>query len=179
MDRLEANDLSTCTDAFQAALTEYVDGELSFDEQPGLFVHLAACADCRRTLESVMAFRRIVREEHLTVPPAADDAFLRRLNEHQRVTGPAARTAADVPWTRHGLVSVRTLVVVALVVFLVGLFAPMSVSSDHSPLAWVEMREERVHWGGDEAGRGQAVYVFYPGVTVEAPRYEAVPADDL
>lgn len=160
----------------EEALTLYVDGELPFAEQPALFAHLAACDACRRTLEGVMMFRRIIREESLALPPIADDAFLQRLAQHRTVTS----TVSRAPDRRSILgermpVSVRTAVTVALVVFFLGLFVPLGASSpEEVPLPWVQGVEERVEFDQEYVGPviPAPVYVFYPGLTVEASKAE-------
>ena len=56
------------------ALNAFIDGDLSVEEQPAMFTHLAECTSCRQQLEGVMKFRRMSRLENLVVPPALDAA---------------------------------------------------------------------------------------------------------
>lgn len=154
----------------EEALHAYIDGELADTVQPELFAHLAQCAACRRQLDGVMAFRRMSRLEPLAVPAAADDAFLKRLAAHRQARSRTDRQAVRQPlWQVNTLVSVRVAVTVALVVFLTGMLLPgATVRSE--PAASVTGEEEIVLFTGEagDAAATEAVYVFYPGLTVEA-----------
>ena len=154
-------------DGYEERLNLYVDGILPSDDQVILFEHLAVCDDCREELDAIMTFRRISRQEFIQVPPAADDVFFERLAAH---TSPdPAQTdidrsvlAANVP------MSLRTLLLAASVVFLIGFFIPSNISSADQKV--VETRQERVNLASSSTSRSvlEAVYVFYPGLTVTA-----------
>ncbi len=159
-------DAPRCTDSMEELLNLYVDGELSFAQQPALFAHLAACAPCRRTLDSVLRFRRISRQEHLAVPPAVDDEFMKRLAERRHMSRGADREVARRPlWQARTPVSLRVAVAAAVLVFLTGLLLPLSqqpVQAARLVIGQQEQVELAAYRDAD------AVYVFYPGLTVEA-----------
>jgi anti-sigma factor RsiW len=160
-----------CNASWEAALNHYVDGELPFQEQPALFAHLSTCAACRRTLEAVLAFRRMSRQEPLAVPPAADDAVFRRLDQVKQRTERVDREAERrCLWTARAPISLGAAAMVAVVLFVVGLLVPMQLD-EVDPSAFVSTDMERVEV---EPAPAQAVYVFYPGLTVEATKLEDV-----
>jgi anti-sigma factor RsiW len=166
-----------CSGSFEEAMNLFVDGELPFDRQPALFAHLVACDDCRRMMDSVMRFRRISRQEHLAVPTAVDDLFMKRL-AHQKETSLRVDRAADRSplWHARTPVSLRTAAAVAAVVFVVGLLLPAKRPSA-PPANLVNGLQERVEFLDRQASPllREAVYVFYPGLTVEATKGEDVP----
>ena len=155
-------------DTSDEALNLFVDGELASEAQPALFAHLAECAGCRQTLEAVMHFRRMSRQETLDVPPAADDAFFKRLDAVKKSERRPNRAADRRPlWQARAPLSVRAVAMTAVLFFLTGLLVPVP-TGDALPLppVYIEAHQE----GVDEARpvRREAVYVFYPGLTVEA-----------
>lgn len=158
-----------CGGALREALHLYVDGELPTGEQPALFAHLSACAACRGLMESILQFRRMSRLETTTVPPAADDAFFQRLAAHKE-RRPAAAPAA--PRDRIGAHWAAPMAATAVAFLLLAAVFNAAPASQGSPLVTGE--EERVEL--PEAplppafADGQAIYVFYPGLTVEASR---------
>lgn len=79
----------------ETLLNLYIDGELPLDRQGELHAHLAACAGCRVQFNALMAFRLAVRQDPLTLPPAADERFLARLDGLRR-----ARTTEPPPQVR-------------------------------------------------------------------------------
>ena len=160
-----------CDPQLEEALNLYLDGDLSFEEQPVLFAHLAACDPCRRTLAATMDFRRMSRQEVVSVPAAVDDAFFQRLDQLKHRTDRLDRFADRSPlWNSRTPVSLRTATAAALVLFLVGFFFPQQVSDSVDKPISVEGVEERVEFTPVSRDRSEAVYVFYPGLTVEAPR---------
>jgi hypothetical protein len=155
----------------EEALNLFVDGELPLDEQRPLFAHLADCTACARTLDGLLKFRRISRQEHLGVPPAVDEAFFQRLDRakatHQHVDRAADRRPL---WNARTPVSLRAAAVVAVLVFFAGLFVPRA-EPVLRPLGTVIGEEERVEFVDVSAPPSrEAVYVFYPGLTVEAQK---------
>ncbi len=44
-------------DEYQEQISQFIDGELGEQFQPGLFAHLSTCAECRRFLNSTLALR--------------------------------------------------------------------------------------------------------------------------
>ena len=147
---------------------EYVDGELSGDGQAGLFRHLAECADCRATLESVLAFRRFSRSEPMHVPPTCDAALMARLDVLKRRD--EERVDSGSLWDRTMHVGMGRAAAAVIGVFLLG--AGLARPTNEIPLApnisvgqeSVEFRPAGTYW------RVEPVYVFYPGVTVEAEK---------
>jgi len=161
------------------AVNLYVDGELHSKDQPALFAHLAVCSHCRQTLEAVMKFRRMSRQEYLTVPPIADDVFFERLARLKETSGLVDRVADRSPlWQARRAISLRSAVLVGAVLFLVGMMVPL-----HAPPPVQDTRvkgeEEVVQFQPIEVNtRETAVYVFYPGLTIEAQRMDQHPASE-
>ena len=157
---------ATCSQAMEEALNLYMDGELPFTEQPGLFAHLATCDQCRRILGAMMEFRRMSRQEVCPVPPAVDEAFFHRLDEIKARSHRVDRYEDRRPlWQTRAPVSLRAATMAAALLFGAGLFFPQTAGEPFS-VAPVEVQEERV-----EFIPLVPVYVFYPGVTVEAPKF--------
>lgn len=152
---------------FEEALNAFVDGILSTDDQVTLFEHLAGCTQCRSELDAIMTFRRISRQEYISVPPAVDDEFYKKLAAHKsqdinQSDVDRSVLAANVP------MSLRTIILAASVVFLIGFFIPGNMTSADTKV--VETRQERVNLASTSATSSmlEAVYVFYPGLTVTA-----------
>ncbi len=145
----------------------YLDGELPHSQESTLFRHLSQCAGCRDYLNGVLAFRRISREEFLEVPPRADDGLLARIEEIRQTEQKTARLHAhDSLWAARATVSVRSLVlafgaVLVSAVLLSGLGKP-------SP-GYVLVEQEHFRFDRTPSIVSE-VYVFYPGLTVEAER---------
>ncbi|GIV62314.1 MAG: hypothetical protein KatS3mg044_1180 [Rhodothermaceae bacterium] len=161
-----------CGGAAEEALNLYLDGELPSEQQPALFAHLAACEACRRRFDAVLKFRRMSRLEYLTVPPSVDDDFFERLARHRafalRVDRSAERRSL---WQRRAVVSFRAAVLVALLLFLVGVLLPEAPAPPRTVvMPSVHGEEERIEFADFELPprRLEAVYVFYPGLTIEA-----------
>lgn len=154
-------------------LNQYADGELALDAQAELFAHLAVCDACRRYLEGLIAFRRMVGDEPLAVPPAVDEAFLQRLAAHR---GKVASMKTRVE-RRERMRSVIPVAGRAAVVTLVlGMVVGNIISNEiaDSPLPGrVVAEEELVNFPASRDARADysAVYVFYPGLTVEADNW--------
>lgn len=165
-------------------LTYYVDGELPFSAQPKLFAHLAVCEESRRHLDSIMRFRRIIRDENLGVPPAVDDAFFKRLAKHKKATALRNRASDRTSlWRERTPLTFRGTVMVFVMVFLMGLFTPLSgPSPDYASSRWVYGEEEFVEFPDYNGlfGLSSTMYVFYPGLTIEAAKgEESVPSENL
>ncbi len=161
---------SPCPGAMEEALNLYLDGELSSEMQPFLFAHLSVCASCRRRFDAVLKFRRMSRQEYLVVPPSVDDAFFEKLAQHKKVALRVDRASDRRPlWNLRTPVSLRSALIVALVLFLVGVMLPGSTTYGDRA-AEVLGEEERVEFVDLELppSRFEAVYVFYPGLTIEA-----------
>ncbi len=157
------------SDCENETLDLYLDGELPWTREADLFRHLSTCVTCREHLNGVLAFRRITRDEFVDVPPWADDRLLSRIEEHRRGVERTARLhARDSLWTARTTVSVRSLVL-ALGVFLLSL-AVMTELTDNGR-GYVYFEQEYVRFDAGIPGPSE-VYVFYPGLTVEAERDE-------
>ncbi len=155
-----------CT--WEEGLNMYVDGELPYQQQPELFAHLSACTTCRDTFNAVLAFRRMSRQESLIVPPAVDDLFFQRLDVVKRRNMRVDRSAERRPlWHLRAPVSLGAAVFTAAILFLAGLLMPMN-AWDTEVVSYVESTVEQVEF--DLPPRPEAVYVFYPGLVVEAPK---------
>ena len=60
---------SRCTTEFRELISGYIDGDLNADERQRLLAHMAACADCRHTLESYRQIGGQVRSLPRAIPP--------------------------------------------------------------------------------------------------------------
>ena len=169
---------SSCGTAMEEALNLYVDGELPLEAQPALFAHLARCEGCRHALAGVLEFRRLSRQEPIAVPPAADDAIMGRLAKRKSALERVDRAADRRPlWQARAPVSLRAAAAVALVVFCLGLLIPHRAAPPAPPTSEVQGEEERVRFQEQERVRvAEAVYVIYPGLTIEA--FKAARGDD-
>jgi anti-sigma factor RsiW len=164
------SEAALCNDEREEALNLYLDGELPFAEQPLLFAHLAVCDQCRRMMEAMMTFRRMSRQEAFPVPPAVDEAILGRLQQVKK-----RPTRIDRYWDRRPLwqiratMSLRAAALAAMLLFGAGLMFPQDVGFPMTSQAVVVEQEQvepantvRIH---------DVLYVFYPGLTVEAPKF--------
>lgn len=158
------------------AVHAFADGELPLEVQPAVFSHLATCAECRRTLDSVLHFRRLSRQERIVVTPAADAAFLERLQQHKARKEAVNRSEDRQPlWRIRTSFSLRTGVLAMLFVFCLGLIVPSDRSESEesaAPLSLVEGFQEPIFPSQDSTDDRGMLYVFYPGLTVEADRFE-------
>lgn len=156
---------------FEEALNLYMDGELGLDQQVPLFSHLAECKQCRQQLDSILHFRRLSRQESIAVPPGADDVFLKRLHKQKGLGKQFDRAADRRPlWQTKRSVSLRGGVILAASLFIAGLLYPTSTVSDPLAQGIVIGLDESVEFTDSELMEGgrNTVYVFYPGLTVEA-----------
>ena len=77
-------------------------------------------------MDSVLVFRRMSRQEYISLPPAADESFFARLAHLKSVNDNVDRSADRAPlWSARRSVSVRAAIGVAVGVFLFGLMLPM------------------------------------------------------
>ena len=153
------------------ALNEFLDGELGIDEQSALFAHLSECATCRRELEGVMQFRRINRSEHLVAPPALDAAMLTRLQKQKEIMNRIDRAEDRRPlWNVRRTVSIRATVLTVLLVFMMGLFYPAVEKSELASSGYVTGSDELIEFPDfdNSMWHTRTLYVFFPGLTVEA-----------
>lgn len=162
------------------ALHSFLDGELSVLDQSRLFSHLAGCVSCCKELEGVMKFRRMSRMENLTVPPSIDAALFKRLQKHKAVMKKIDRAADRRPlWNTRAAVSLRVTVITAMLVFFTGLLIPGNnensssnggiVNPVYGASGLVTGSDEFIEFADlDVRSNTSTIYVFYPGLTVEA-----------
>ncbi len=166
-----------CDATMEADLNAYVDGELPDARQRRLFSHLAICDTCRRTLDAVIKFRRMSRMEYLAVPPVVDEAFFNRLARHREQARRFDRAADRKPlWYARTPVSLRVALLVAVGLFFVGVFVPGNMTEEPVTMP-VLGEEERIEFVDLDLppSRFEAVYVFYPGLTIEATQPDEQP----
>ena len=155
-------------------LHRYLDGELSLDVQLELFEHMADCEGCRRMMESVLAFRRMSRQEYLAYPPAADDVFFERLALLKTRTEQVDREEDRKPlWNSRRSISLRSALALASIVFLIGLLVPMPARTDYAT-ALIQFEVERVQFEPtDSVVIESPIYHWVDGITVEATRADS------
>ena len=170
----------TCPLLLEEDLNLYLDGELPFGQQQALFAHMTACTSCRETMESVLAFRRMSRQEYLAPPPAADDRFYERLAQMKAAGQGRNRSSDRAPlWQARRVVSVRGAVTAIAAVFVVGLLLPMSSTSARTQVFFETEQVDLtapVDFAPPSSIRESYTYVFYPGITIEA---DSLVAEDL
>ncbi len=156
------NTSTFCSDEHSEMLLNlYVDGELSSDEQAGLFGHLATCAVCRTQFNVLLAFRLALRQEAILVPLTADEAVFARIDHLRRTPRRAIDRVSERRFFGgrvHRNVPFRTAALAALVIVALGLalrFDPLPDSSTQS----YHVTEAIMDDG--------ALYVIGPGLTVE------------
>lgn len=165
-------DAEACSPLLEEALNLYADGELGLASQPALFAHLATCDACRQTFSALLEFRRLSRQEVMPVPAAADDAFFQRLDVLKRRTERVDRVAERRPlWHLRTRISLSLAASVAVLLFTLGVLLPRD-TSEALVVPRIEGTEERVEFPPPVPLRHEAVYVFYPGLTVEATKLD-------
>jgi anti-sigma factor RsiW len=175
-DIIENEGLATsCAGLDPDTVHAYLDGELSIGEQPALFEHLAGCRECRRTMDSVLAFRRMSRQEYLALPPSADEAFFERLARFKKLSDQHDRGEDRQPlWNARRSISLRSAVFLAAVVFFIGLVLPMPARTEYAT-AMIQMEVERVQFEpSDSVVLVSHLYHILDGPTVEADRADVL-----
>ena len=129
-------------------------------------------------LEGVMKFRRLSRAETLTAPPAMDAALFKRLHKHKALMKKIDRAEDRRPlWNTRAAVSLRATVITAMLVFLTGLLIPANNGDGFAGSVMAQYNYEGIVTGSDEfiefadwdyRSNTSTIYVFYPGLTVEA-----------
>ncbi len=180
-DRPNISDPSTspvCAKKSAEALHRYLDGDLSFVQQPELFEHLASCKTCRRTMDSVLAFRRMSRQEYIALPPAADEVFFERLARLKLLTNQVDRREDRKPlWNVKRSISLRSALALAGVVFLVGLLVPMPARTEYAT-ALIHLEVERVQFEPSNSMIIESpIYNWVEWVTVESDRTDQDQSD--
>lgn len=150
----------------------YLDGELPYSRQAPLFSALSADESLRKQMEAVMMFRRLSRQENIVLPPAADDRFFKRLADAKVSFDKTTRSADRQPlWRATRPVSIRSALAAVTAVFVIGLMLPLS-QSGHT--AFIAQEEEQVSFDVPQTQIMQSyIYVFEPGLTIEADQMEA------
>ena len=176
------NDGSACGDE---AIHRYLDGDLGVTEQPALFEHLSQCPECRHTMDSVMSFRRMSRQEYIALPPAADEQFFARLAVVKQQADRVDRSSDRAPlWSARRSVSLRGALAMAACVFMFGLMLPMPERSTLSP-PLIQMSAERVDFSTTDSMVIERqiyethIYTYIDGPTVEGDREDEVPTEDI
>ncbi|MDA0683947.1 MAG: hypothetical protein O3A57_05925 [Bacteroidetes bacterium] len=148
-------------------LNLFLDGELPFQKQSDLYAHLAESPSSRSFMDMVMLFRRMSRQECIELPPVADERFFQRLAEVKASNERFDRVEDRKPlWNARRLVSVRTAIAAAVVIFTVGLLVPLSADTGTT---FLEQEEERVYFDTPQTRVLQSyIYVYEPGLTIEA-----------
>lgn len=171
MDERSATASEGCSAAWEDSVNAYVDGDLASTNHALLFLHLSECEHCRHVLESVLAFRRLSRAENIQVPPIVDAALMARLD--------VLRRRAEEPepsrslWEAPMHVGLGKALAAAVGVLLLGAGIERMAATDPPPPP-VSIIEERVEaYARDAFWRVEPVYVFYPGLTIEAEKQSA------
>ncbi len=161
----------SCSEQQEEALHLYMDGELPFEDQPLLFAHLACCDQCRSVMGMMLEFRRMSRQESFPVPASVDEAIFERLQEVKNRS-----TRRDRYWDRRPLwqvrasVSLRAAALAAVMLFGAGLMFPQNAGMPVMTEA-VTVEAEQVEMMSTIRIPQEVLYVFYPGLTVEAPKF--------
>jgi anti-sigma factor RsiW len=146
----------------------YLDGELPASREADLFRHLSICSWCRDCLNSVLSLRRINGEEYIVVPPWADDALLVRVDKRRREGRRTAQLHTNQSfWSTRTTVTIRSVIVVAGVVLVSAAYLTNQLASSS---AYVTVEQEHVRFIDPMPPLRSEVYVFYPGLTIEADR---------
>ncbi len=64
---------------YQEQISKFVDGELSIEEEGGMFIHLGACLQCRSFLKNLYSLKSTLA---LSPPPAVPKRLDRRVAAH-------------------------------------------------------------------------------------------------
>ncbi len=175
------DDQAIC-ESFDEKLNLFVDGELRVADHAAMFNHLAECDRCRQYFDELLALRRMMGEEVIRVAPSQDEAFLRRLAQYRSAVQPSkVRNERRERMRRLSPVAGRALVGAAIVILVLTSLMP-SPRTDAEITSLVVGEEELVNFtttSSPNRDRG-AVYVFYPGLTIEADNeVEPAPTEAL
>ena len=158
---------------FEEDLNLYLDGELPFSKQTALFSQLASDSSLRSQMEAIMLFRRMSRQELISLPPSADDRFFSRLAELKQGNEQFNRAEDRQPlWRANRPVSIRSALAAVTAVFVIGLLLPMSGSNGST--RFIAQEEDHVTFDTPRTRVLQSyIYVFEPGLTIEADYSES------
>ncbi|MFT5514108.1 MAG: anti-sigma factor RsiW [Rhodothermales bacterium] len=159
--------------AVEETLNRFLDGELPLGQQPDLFSHLAVCSSCRASMEAVMSFRRIAREEYIAVPQSADEMFMDRLADLKVRVDRVDRAGDRQPlWQSRTTVSLGTTVFMAACLFLLGFYVPR-IGVEPARAGSATGEQEMVDLDAAVFGVMNTIYIL-PGLTVESPRFSDI-----
>lgn len=65
---------------YQEQISQLIDGELEWKQQPALFTHLSACNECRLFLNSAITLRSKIAASTMPVPQSLDQKMLTSLS---------------------------------------------------------------------------------------------------
>lgn len=166
-------DIPQCV-GFDEALNLYFDGELPYEAQPRLFVHIATCDPCRLQFNTLLAFRESVQAERLSVPPVVDEQIMSRLDRRKGM--PRIRNRRlDRPtlWQPQAKLPYQVTALMVGIALLFGILYFTEVQRNQhlafdAPLLPVHQVIEapRPVPPAPQALQVDQVYVFYPGLTV-------------
>jgi len=165
--------LSSEFSSHEEDLNLYLDGELPFSKQTALFSKLAEDDGLRTQMEAVMMFRRLSRQEIISLPPSADDRFFARLGELKQGHDRFDRAQDRQPlWRANRPISIRSALAAVTAVFVIGLLLPMSGTGGNT--MFIAGEEEQVTFDTPRTRVLQSyIYVFEPGLTIEAEQAES------
>jgi anti-sigma factor RsiW len=162
--------MSRCV-VFEEMVNGYADGELDEAQHARLFAHLATCGACRELLENVVHFRRLIRDERIIVPPKSDIDLFQRVASLRASSEVSQRMhERDPVWSARKTISTRTALAVTSAVFFFGLVFG-NITADEASYS-VSGTQEGVQIEEGAQTSDNAVYVFYPGLIIEAERAE-------
>ena len=84
-----------CCEQYAAALSAFVDGELSENEKEEVLSHVEHCQNCREYLSELMIVHTMFEEmPELDAPEGFSERVLERVHEEKRARSPPPRMAA-------------------------------------------------------------------------------------
>ena len=145
----------------------FLDCELPQREHSALFAHMAQCDVCRDSMSAVMEFRRMSRQHTFRLPRGVDEAVLSSLELSKKGQFRRDRYYERRPlWQMRATISLRMGAALAAVFFLAGLWLPHNTRQ----LEQISVEERLVP--RTEANAAGLLYVWHPGLFVEAARFE-------
>ena len=146
----------------------FLDGELPGLREARLFQHLHECAACREYLSGALEFRRTSRDESFGVPLWADDKLIARVEAHSRLVQKKTRLhTRDPVWSASTTVSVRTLLLLCGFIIATTYWSTRPADPETAQVYVEQEQVTQKEWWHQAATE---VYVFYPGLTIEADR---------
>jgi anti-sigma factor RsiW len=135
----------------QEHVSQFIDGELSEQERPAMFGHLASCPTCQEFLSDSLRLRSGIGEEKETVrTPAASWGQAGPIS-----TSPDFLSTSRPPWLRSRRVSLSFPIAAVLALFLITASAVVTIST----------RE-----GGKQEAPSEVILISLPTVEVQDSR---------